>query len=75
MNPSAASLHAQAPTPIRPRTARDRLDEALARIADPHASRPRGRSRRGLSKGPGRDFSLRTSNATPDEQEQTHATE
>jgi aspartyl-tRNA(Asn)/glutamyl-tRNA(Gln) amidotransferase subunit A len=36
MNPCAASLHAQAPTPIRPRAARDRLEEALARIADPN---------------------------------------
>jgi aspartyl-tRNA(Asn)/glutamyl-tRNA(Gln) amidotransferase subunit A len=33
---SPASLHAQAPTPVRPRPARDRLEESLARIADPN---------------------------------------
>src|SRR6516165_988939 len=30
------ALYAQAPTPIRPRAARDRLEEALARTADPN---------------------------------------
>src|SRR5215813_12758322 len=29
-------LHAQAPTPLRLRAARDRLEEALARVADPN---------------------------------------
>src|SRR6516225_6423265 len=33
---SPASLRAQAPTPVRLRPARDRLEEALARIADPN---------------------------------------
>ena len=37
-------LRAQAPTPVRQRPARDRLEEALVRIADPNGE---GAQRRG----------------------------